>query len=70
MCNVHWQSDILEGRFMGAAAVARLHDNAAFNSDLLAARRETAVARKAGLHSSRDCATENAVLKVRPQSAL
>jgi acid phosphatase (class A) len=24
VCNVHWQSDILEGRFMGAAAVARL----------------------------------------------
>ncbi|HEL3780541.1 acid phosphatase [Stenotrophomonas forensis] len=70
VCNVHWQSDILEGRFMGAAAVARLHDNAAFNKDLLAARKEIAAARKAGLHSSRDCATENAVLKVRPQSAL
>ncbi|OBU65360.1 phosphatase [Stenotrophomonas maltophilia] len=70
VCNVHWQSDILEGRFMGAAAVARLHDNTAFNKDLLAARREIAAARKAGLHSSRDCATENAVLKVRPQSAL
>ena len=41
VCNVHWQSDILEGRFMGAAAVARLHDNAAFNKDLLAARRRS-----------------------------
>jgi len=70
VCNVHWQSDILEGRFMGAAAVARLHDNAAFNKDLLAARKEIEAARKAGRHSSRDCATENAVLKVRPQSAL
>ena len=70
VCNVHWQSDILEGRFMGAAAVARLHDNAAFNKDLLAARKEIADARKAGLHSSRDCAAEEAVLKVRPQSAL
>lgn len=70
VCNVHWQSDILEGRFMGAAAVARLHDNAAFNKDLIAARREIAAARKAGLHSSRDCATEEAVLKVRPESAL
>jgi acid phosphatase (class A) len=70
VCNVHWQSDILEGRFMGAAAVARLHDNAAFNKDLLAARREIAAARKAGLHSSRDCAAEEAVLKVRPESAL
>ncbi|ECH9271862.1 phosphatase, partial [Salmonella enterica subsp. enterica] len=42
----------------------------AFNKDLLAARKEIEAARKAGLHSSRDCATENAVLKVRPQSAL
>lgn len=70
VCNVHWQSDILEGRFMGAAAVARLHDNAAFNSDLLAARKEIVAARKAGLHSARDCAAEEAVLKVRPASAL
>ena len=70
VCNVHWQSDILEGRFMGAAAVARLHDNAAFNKDLLAARKEIAAARKAGLHSARDCAAEEAVLKVRPASAL
>ncbi|HEL3863944.1 phosphatase PAP2 family protein [Stenotrophomonas maltophilia] len=70
VCNVHWQSDILEGRFMGAAAVARLHDNAAFQRDLLAARSEIAAARKAGLHSSRNCTAEEAVLKVRPQSAL
>ncbi|PSD30471.1 phosphatase, partial [Stenotrophomonas maltophilia] len=41
-----------------------------FNKDLLAARKEIEAARKAGRHSSRDCATENAVLKVRPQSAL
>ncbi len=66
VCNVHWQSDILEGRFMGAAAVARLHGNAAFNKDLMAARKEIVAARKAGLHSSRDCAAEEAVLKVRP----
>ncbi|WP_433925400.1 acid phosphatase [Stenotrophomonas nematodicola] len=70
VCNVHWQSDILEGRFMGAAAVARLHGNAAFNKDLMAARKEIVAARKAGLHSSRDCAAEEAVLKVRPASAL
>ncbi len=70
VCNVHWQSDILEGRFMGAAAVARLHDNPAFQKDLLAARREIAAARAKGLHASRDCAAEEAVLKVRPASAL
>lgn len=70
VCNVHWQSDILEGRFMGAAAVARLHDNPEFQRDLLAARKEIAAARAAGSRSSRDCATEEAVLKVRPESAL
>jgi len=70
VCNVHWQSDILEGRFMGAAAVARLHDNAAFRSDLLAARREIETARRTGQHSGRDCAAEEAVLKIRPDSAL
>ncbi|GAB3044290.1 acid phosphatase [Stenotrophomonas tumulicola] len=70
VCNVHWQSDILEGRFMGAAAVARLHDNAGFQRDLAAARKEIAAARAAGMHSSRDCAAEESVLKVRPGSAL
>ena len=54
----------------GARRRGPLHDNAAFNKDLLAARKEIEAARKAGRHSSRDCATENAVLKVRPQSAL
>jgi acid phosphatase (class A) len=70
VCNVHWQSDILQGRFMGAAAVARLHDNPMFQRDLLAARREIDAARRAGQQSSRDCAAEEAVLQVRPQSAL
>ena len=70
VCNVHWQSDILEGRFMGAAAVARLHDNADFNRDLLAARKEIAAARKTGASVSRDCAAEETVLKIRPASAL
>jgi acid phosphatase (class A) len=70
VCNVHWQSDILEGRFMGAAAVARLHDNAEFNRDLLAARKEIAAARNAGATVSRDCAAEETILKVRPASAL
>jgi len=70
VCNVHWQSDILEGRFMGAAAVARLQDNPEFQRDLAAARREVTAARAAGAHSSRDCATEESVLKVRPESAL
>jgi acid phosphatase (class A) len=27
VCNVHWNSDVVAGRMMGAAAVARLHAN-------------------------------------------
>ena len=41
-----------------------------FQRDLLAARREITLARAHGAHSSRDCAAEEAVLKVRPASAL
>ena len=70
VCNVHWQSDILQGRFMGAAAVARLHGDAVFQQDLQAARREIVQARRAGRHAHRDCAAEEAVLKERPASAL
>ncbi len=42
VCNVHWQSDITEGRFMGAATVARLHANPTFKADLKAAKKEVA----------------------------
>lgn len=70
VCNMHWHSDIVQARFLGATLVARLHDNPEFQADLLAAKREIAAARAAGRSSSRDCAAEEAVLKVRPQSAL
>jgi acid phosphatase (class A) len=42
VCNVHWHSDVLSGRIMGAAAVARLHANADFLIDLEAAKEEVA----------------------------
>jgi len=70
VCNVHWHSDIVEGRHMGAAAVARLHDNADFRADLAAARGEIAAARAAGLKPDADCQAQAQVLKVHPESAL
>ncbi|MCW0400916.1 hypothetical protein NB688_003312 [Xanthomonas sacchari] len=70
VCNVHWQSDVLAGRFMGAATVARLHDDPTFNADLAAARGEIAAARATGRMPAGDCAAENDVLQVRPASAL
>jgi acid phosphatase (class A) len=40
VCNVHWHSDVVYGRMMGAAAVASLHANAQFLIDLAAAKEE------------------------------
>ncbi len=70
VCNVHWQSDILEGRFMAAGTVARLHEDAQFRDDVAAARQEVARARMRGLKPNRDCAAEADALKLRPASAL
>ena len=40
VCNVHWRSDIVFGRMMGAATVARLHANEFFLNDIEAAKKE------------------------------
>ena len=40
VCNVHWHSDVVSGRMVGAAAVARLHANTDFLADMAAARME------------------------------
>jgi acid phosphatase (class A) len=40
VCNIHWQSDVNEGRFMGAATLARLHADPVFLADLKAAKKE------------------------------
>jgi acid phosphatase (class A) len=61
-CNVHWLSDVEEGRMMASATVARLHDDAAFQADLMAARAEIELARAKGLNPTRDCARESAQL--------
>ena len=40
VCNVHWHSDVVYGRMMGTAAVAALHANNDFITDLEAAKTE------------------------------
>jgi len=62
VCNVHWQSDVNEGRMMAAATVARLHADPTFRADLDRARREVAAARASGARPSRDCQAESAAL--------
>lgn len=58
ICNVHWHSDVAEGRFMGASTVARLHADAAFLSELDAAKSEYASMRAKNLQPSGDCKAE------------
>ena len=62
ICNVHWHSDVVAGRFMGAATVARLHADPAFREELDAARAEYAAVRGKGLEPIRDCKMEAAGL--------
>lgn len=40
ICNVHWQSDVNEGRIMGAAVVARLHADPVFRAEMALAKQE------------------------------
>ena len=58
VCNLHWHSDVVEGRFVGAAAVARLRSDPAFCAELEAARAEVEAVRAKGLTPNRDCRAE------------
>jgi acid phosphatase (class A) len=62
VCNVHWHSDVTQGRLVGAAVIARLHSNDEFRADIERARGEIAISREKGLQPSRDCAAEAKVL--------
>ncbi|MEE4145411.1 MAG: phosphatase PAP2 family protein [Halieaceae bacterium] len=55
VCNVHWYSDVVAGRMVAAAAVAKLHDNEKFLAAMDAAREDIARARAAGLTPALDC---------------
>jgi acid phosphatase (class A) len=58
VCNVHWQSDVTEGRAVGAALVARLHASEEFRADLESAREEIVAVRAREMPQSRDCEAE------------
>lgn len=65
VCNVHWRSDVLQGRFIGASAVARLHAEPAFRADVEAAKKELDAVRADRLPPMRDCAQETAAMGMR-----
>ena len=60
VCNVHWLSDVEEGRVIATAVVARLHGEPAFRADMDAARAELAA--QTGKPAATDCAREAAAL--------
>jgi acid phosphatase (class A) len=60
VCNVHWRSDTMEGRYIGAYTVARLQSDPTFATDLQAARKELDAVRTKGTAGVRDCAAEAA----------
>ena len=65
VCNVHWRSDVQAGMMVGAAAYARLQNNAEFNTAMTAARVEIAEAREKAMSPQRDCEAEAAALATR-----
>lgn len=61
VCNVHWLSDVEEGRVVATAVYARLHAEAAFRADIDAARAEVELLRLKK-QAAPDCVRENAAL--------
>lgn len=66
VCNVHWESDVVEGQVVGDATVARLRANPDFLADLKDARRELEAARSKGSAPQRDCKFEADAIKQTP----
>jgi acid phosphatase (class A) len=64
VANHHWYSDVVWGRFMGAATVARLHADPTFLADLQAAKAEFAGIRAQGVPPKGDCEAEAAALEM------
>ena len=62
ICNVHWHSDVIEGRFVGASVVAKLHADPQFNSDLEVAKKEVTSLYAKGAKSPNDCKFESDAL--------
>jgi acid phosphatase (class A) len=62
VCNVHWRSDVIAGRMVGAAAVARLHTNEEFLAAMEAAQGDIEQVSSRNLPPNRDCDAEAAAL--------
>ncbi len=70
VCNVHWISDVVSGRVMGAATMARLQSVPEFAEDVAIAREEIAKSKATGISPARDCNAEAAALSETLKDAL
>ena len=70
VCNAHWQSDIVQGRFLGSGTFARLQSDPVYRADVAMATAELAAARAQSVTPDRDCAAEAAALAQSPTGAL
>lgn len=62
VCAAHWESDVIEGRTMGAATFSRLQAISQFQADIKVARSELHVVRAKALTPTRDCDSERRAL--------
>ena len=62
VCNAHWYSDVVAGRLVGSAAVAKLHADEDFRDAMDAARADIERMRSEGKAPLGDCAVETKAL--------
>ena len=67
VCGVHWESDVVAGRDVGAAVYAQLHSNPEFRAQVDAARRELQAVRASSDRLAPDCALESEALRSGPK---
>ncbi|NJA07481.1 phosphatase PAP2 family protein [Methylococcaceae bacterium WWC4] len=60
VCNVHWYSDTVWGRYLGAYTVAKLHADRHFQDDLSQAKDELDDLSEEAVAPNRDCVAERA----------
>jgi acid phosphatase (class A) len=64
VCNAHWYTDVVAGRLVGAAAVAKLHASEQFRQAMDAARADIERMRREGKKPQGDCAAEAKALSI------
>lgn len=69
VCNVHWHSDVVQGRTLAAGVVAKLHTAPEFLADLTAAKAELDALEARGAAPEGDCAAEARALALPPSLA-